>query len=651
MSNQEALQEQIQKLMKERDAYAEALATSNAAFVDKVKEFSIIKRISDSISWSHDKQRICTEIVDLIIDETTAENCSLWLIDPDERFLVLVAARGQENSKPKYFPPASARQRKMKVGEGAAGWVAEHGTSLLIEDVSKSSIFVHIESKVSRRIQSLLCLPIKGRGNTLGVLNLSHPDIGAFSEENERVLQLITDQAGIVITNYFLFEEIESFNRKLEYKVEVRARNLRMSEERYARAVAAGKVGIWDWKVGSWWLYVAPNLKAMLGFSDHEISNNLKDWLKLIHPEDRKGLLRRLSTQLRGQSPVYEGEHRMFHKNGQIIWFFVRGAAVFNEKGQILRLSGSNTDITQRKEAELELQKAQEASLAQAHAVGRAEFATGVLHNIANVLNSVNVTGNTIQEFVSRSRLPQLARAFAMLTDHSENLLDFLTKDAKGTKLPEYLTRVGGVIDKDFREMQRLVREINDKIHLMRDVIETQQTHAKNNQRVAEEDLSKLVEDALKIQMESLNKHDIRIHRRFKPVPRIRLAIASFLHVLINLLKNAIEAMENSPPSEKNLYLELAVEDGWIVLKVADSGEGINKENMKSLFQHGFTTKKYGHGFGLHFCRGSIEDMGGTIHAYSDGPGHGATFVISLPAPTVQPDEALDGTGAASVIG
>ncbi len=631
MTQEAALQAEIQKLTRERDAYAEALATSNAAFVDKVKEFSIIKRISDSISWSHDKQRICTEIVDLIIDETTAENCSLWLLDPDEKFLILVSARGQENTKPKYFPPASKLQRKMKIGDGAAGWVAEHGTSLLIEDVSKSSIFVPIESKVSNRIQSLLCLPIKGRGNTLGVLNLSHPDIGAFSQENERVLQLITDQAGIVLTNYFLFEEIESFNRKLEYKVEVRARNLRMSEERYARAVAAGKVGIWDWKIGSWWLYVAPNLKAMLGFSDHEITNNLKDWLKLIHPEDRQSLFRRIMEQLAHEPHVYEGEHRMFHKDGRIVWFFVRGAAVLDDKGRVIRLSGSNTDITQRKKAEIELQKAQETSLAQAHTVGRAEFATGVLHNIANVLNSVNVTGNFIQELVSRSRIPLLSRAFTLLEANTDNLVTFLTEDAKGSKLPEYLTRVGGVIEKDFKELQRLVLEINDKIHLMRDVIETQQTHAKNNERLEAQDIAKLTEDALKIQMEAIKKHAIRIHRNYRPIPKVTIPTSSFLHVLINLLKNAIEAMEECPPSRKNLQIDISEEDNWVVLKISDSGVGISEPNIKNLFQHGFTTKKYGHGFGLHFCRNAIEAMGGTIRASSGGKDNGATFILSLP--------------------
>ena len=261
MTEKKDFEETVQQLKRQRDAYAHALSQSNQAFMDKVKEFSILKRLADTITWNMDKRQICTEIVDVIIDETTAENCSLWLMDSHREFLRLAAVKGQLDHRARYFSAEESEKHQMKVGTGAAGWVAEKGESLLIEDVANNPLFVKSSSSGAEpTITSLLCLPIKGHDRVLGVLNLSHPDIGAFSLENERVLGLITDQAGIVLTNLYLFEEIQSLNRNLEKMVDERTRNLEQSEARYGRAIEAGRVGLWDWRIADRKLFIAPNL-------------------------------------------------------------------------------------------------------------------------------------------------------------------------------------------------------------------------------------------------------------------------------------------------------------------------------------------------------------------------------------------------------
>ncbi len=632
MDKIKSLHKKIEKLTRERDAYANSLTLSNTAFMQKVKEFSIIKRIADSISWSLDKQLICTEIVDLIIDETTAENCSLWLVDPDLKHIILVAARGQANNESRYFSEDSSQFRRMKLGKGAAGWVAIHGESLLIEDVTKSVHFVPGRTPGGMNIKSLLCLPIKGSKEVLGVLNLSHPDIGAFSKENERVLRLITDQTGVVLTNLHFFEEIQEFNKHLEQMVTDRTRNLKESEERYERAIVAGKVGVWDWKVGTWKLFLAPNLLAMLGYKSTKITN-LKDWLKLTHHEDRKLFLKEIMAHIRGKTPVYEGEHRMYHKNGKTVWFFVRGAVVRDEHGRITGVSGSHTDITKRKLAEEELEKVQEAALVHARFVGRAEFATTVLHNIGNVLNSVNVNSMEIRNAVKKTGFKQLFLAFQMIKKNKNRLASFLSSDEKGKQLPDYFIKKAQVLEKDSQTLISLTEEINDKVALMRDIIETQQSFAKKRETTELRDPIQLVDESIKVQMQLIKREGVTIQKQYHTVPHLVLPPAKLIHVLINIIKNGIEAMAHIPPKKRTLFIKIR-EDGAhnTTIRIKDTGIGIEAKAIPKMFTHGYTTKASGHGFGLHYCMQTIKEMGGDIRLASKGKGKGATFTLVFPA-------------------
>jgi len=634
MESNEELKQKIDKLVKERNAYAKALSLSNAAFMEKVKEFSIVKRITESISWSMNKRHICTELVDLIIDETTAENCSLWLTGPDGEHIFLAAVSGQANAKPKYFLDNVDEYKKMRMGKGVAGWVALHGESLLIEDVAKSPLFIQQQSE-GIFIKSLLCLPVKGKDSVLGVLNMSHPDIGAFSKENERVLRLITDQAGIVLTNLQLFEEIQRFNKDLERRVAERTRNLRLSEERYERAVSAGRVGIWDWEAGSDSMYVAPNLKTLLGYDGHgEEPHRARDWLRLIHSGDRRRFLKNLGWQLRGESDLYEGELRMSHRDGHPLWFFVRGAVKRDGNGAVLRVSGSNTDITERKRAEQELERAQEEALRHARAAGRAEFATAILHNIGNVLNSVNVNAAQIRQIIKRFRLSHLARALNMIQERGEAAADFLVKDEKGRQLSAYLRKVSAVIEGESAQLRDLTSEINVKIELMRDIIEAQQASAKDLETGEPRDLVQLVDQSLRIQMDAIARLGVAVKKKFRAVRPVVASPAKIIHVLINLIKNAVEAMRAMPAEERVLSLEIGEDDqGRAFVMVADNGDGIDPDLIPRVFEHGFTTKDDGHGFGLHYCERTVTEMGGRIAVHSEGKGKGSRFTLTFPLP------------------
>jgi len=628
MSSIETLNQEIERLTRERDAFSRSLSTSNNAFFEKVKEFSIIKRIAESINTSLDERTIYKGIVDLIIDETTAENCSLWMVEKDAGQIVLVAVRGQDNAEPRYFEPSERQENSMPLGHGAAGTVALKGESLLIENAQNSPHFVPMKSETA--IRSLLCLPIKTNETVFGVLNMSHPDIGGFSKENERVLQLITSQVSAGFTNLRLFEQVRKLNRDLERKVAERTDHLVRSEDRYNRAVSAGQVGIWDWKPGSRDMYVAPNLAAMLGFTPECAPSTLGGWLRCIKKESRLRFMRGMSNCLSGERPFYECEIQMADRKGESVWFFVRGAVVSDKDGISTRLSGSHTDITRRKATELQLASLQKEALVHAHAAGKAEFATTVLHNIGNVLTSLNVDSLQIRTATRNLRLDRLLMGFELIVENADDMAAFFASE-KGDQLKTYMTRLGATLVKESERLISHTEEIHTKIDVMRDIIETQQSFASGNE-LKKQGLVCLVDEALKLQNESINRRGILLKKKYAAVRPIELPSARVIHILINLVKNGIEAMVDTPREKRCLSVELGeCDSNSVFVRIGDTGVGIAPEDVCQLFTHGFTTKAEGHGFGLHYCAETTHQLGGKITVNSPGLGRGTVFTLTFP--------------------
>jgi signal transduction histidine kinase len=136
----------------------------------------------------------------------------------------------------------------------------------------------------------------------------------------------------------------------------------------------------------------------------------------------------------------------------------------------------------------------------------------------------------------------------------------------------------------------------------------------------------------------ALDRHGVQIVTRFEAVPPVRAQRMKLGHVLINLLKNAKEAMADLDREQKAVTVEVnSTSEGGAQIRIIDTGAGIAPEDIPKLFRHGFTTKSSGHGFGLHFSATAMEEMGGTLEATSAGPGQGATFTLSFPPRLVVP--------------
>jgi signal transduction histidine kinase len=286
------------------------------------------------------------------------------------------------------------------------------------------------------------------------------------------------------------------------------------------------------------------------------------------------------------------------------------------------------------------LREAQSELLATARAAGRAEIATNVLHNVGNVLNSVNVSAGVIGSTLRNSRVTGLSRAVQLLSANAGNLGHYLAADEKGRMLPGYLAAVSETLSTERDDMLGEVDRLIKSVDHIKDIVATQQSHASAANVIEPVNPSELAEDALRMQGTALARHQIAVVREYDEVPPVPLDRGRVLQILVNLISNAKAAMAGSAITEHRVTLRVGLAGSdRLRFSVTDVGEGIAAENLTRIFAHGFTTRKDGHGFGLHSSALAARQMGGTLSAHSDGPGRGATFTLELPlvlAPAVE---------------
>ncbi len=277
-----------------------------------------------------------------------------------------------------------------------------------------------------------------------------------------------------------------------------------------------------------------------------------------------------------------------------------------------------------------ELQEAQKQSVLNAHQAGMSEIATGILHNVGNVLNSANVGLEVIIEKFNNSLVGNLHKANSLLVENRGRLVEFFTIDPRGNKLINFYVELGEAMKKELLAQKSEANDLMKKLQLIKDIINTQQTYAKGSGEFKESvELIEIVEHALVMQTTSLNRHEIKIVKKYSDAPPVLGQKTKLLHVVLNLIKNAKEAMGGKDYKVKVLTLETgSTASGEAFLSVRDSGEGIKKESLTKIFNHGFTTKQTGHGFGLHFCANAITEMGGKMSVASEGQNQGACFTV-----------------------
>lgn len=289
-------------------------------------------------------------------------------------------------------------------------------------------------------------------------------------------------------------------------------------------------------------------------------------------------------------------------------------------------------DITARKEAEARLAAMHRELVEVSRQAGMAEVATSILHNVGNVLNSVNVTSSLLVDRLRKSKLPYLSKAVALVQEHQDDLASFLTADPKGKQLPQYLGMLAERLGSEQADQLRELASLREDMEHIKQIIAMQQGYARVAGLVEPLALNELVEDALRINSSGMEKYQIHLVRQYGQVPLVHTEKHKVLQILVNLLSNAKNALKESNTPDRQLIVRTEMpRPEKVSISVIDNGPGIAEENKNRIFELGFTTRKDGHGFGLHNGALIARELGGSLSLHSPGLGQGATFTLELP--------------------
>jgi signal transduction histidine kinase len=303
--------------------------------------------------------------------------------------------------------------------------------------------------------------------------------------------------------------------------------------------------------------------------------------------------------------------------------------------------SGLSHEVAERKKAEHELRSLQSQHIDAARRAGMAEIATSVLHNVGNVLNSVNVSATMIRDKLKKSGADDLKSAVDLLKARLADLGAFFSSDPQGKQLPRFLIQLSQKMSADQALIDAEVKSLTENVEHIKGIVTLQQSYAGISGMCEECSLAGLLDDALRINRQSVDRHRIQIVKQYDDVPPFLAEKQKILQVLVNLISNAKYAVIAAEQRARLITLRLTrLGFERASIEVVDNGVGIPPENLTRIFSHGFTTRKEGHGFGLHSAANLARELGGTLAVKSAGTGQGATFTLELPIKAVQTQSA-----------
>ena len=424
----------------------------------------------------------------------------------------------------------------------------------------------------------------------------------------------------------------ESFNEMLG-RIQSQDAALSLSQQKMEALINSIDGIVWERTPDTFrFTFVSRQSEDILGYQPQAWLDTPHFWEEKLHPQDAAKAIR-TGHDMAAHGQPYTYEYRMVAADGRMVWIRESGT-VLMENGQPVAMRGIFLDVTRQKLDAAELDKLNRQLMDTSRKAGMADVATGVLHNVGNVLNSVSVAATVVADRLRRSKLTNLCRATAVLREQNGRLAEFLTADPKGKLIPEYIATVADQLAGEQVKLIEKIGSVGEHIEHIKEIVAMQQNYAKVSGVYEDLPAAVLVEDALRMNAAAFERHGIELVREFaEDLPPVRADRHKVLQILINVLRNAKYAIDAQRKQGKRMVIRVGMASpDRVRITVLDNGVGIPTDHLTMIFTHGFTTKKEGHGFGLHSGANAAKEMGGTLTARSDGPGQGAEFTLELPS-------------------
>ena len=366
-------------------------------------------------------------------------------------------------------------------------------------------------------------------------------------------------------------------------------RALQESQQRYTLATAAGGVGVWDANLATGELYVGPQLKAALGYADHDLPNLASAWTQLVHPADFDDIQARARAHFEGASQSFEAEHRLIHKDGSVRWFLTRGEITERVDGKGVRMTGTYMDVTYRRRTERALKQANAALARMGRITALGELTASIAHEVNQPLCAIVANANACLRWLDT------AAADADL----RGALNDVVQDSH--RVSEIIRRTRELFTN--RPVRKTPVNLNEAIL---DVLELSRARLQRSGIVLEIDL----DDKL---------------------PLVAADELQMQQVVLNLVTNAMDAMRGLKDGLRVMRVRSRRGSTLALVSVRDTGEGFPQRDAHRVFDLFYTTKPEGMGVGLAISRSIVRSHGGSLWAVANARG-GATFRFTIPA-------------------
>ncbi len=434
-------------------------------------------------------------------------------------------------------------------------------------------------------------------------------------------------------------------------KIEKTNLELQKSEKHFRTIVETSREGIWIIDLNKKTTFVTLRMAEMFGYNTDEMLG--KEATVFVDPsciETFEELNERLLSGEGGQCDL-----KFRQKDGSELWGIVSTNPIFDADGAVTSGFEMIMDITERKQAEEELarhrdhleelvkerteelERTHKELVEKAHKAGMADIATGIVHNVGNVLNSVKTSVQVIDNILKESLIINFKRANDLLRENMDTLEEFLINNSKGKMLMEYYLRIEEGLSKEHFQIEELTNRLIRMVDAIADIISAQQNYTNVDFLVEKSSLDKTVDDALTMMIQLITNQQVIVKRIYNKIPQVEIQKIKLLHTIINIIKNACESMENTQPDNRILTIVIdycEMDKNAACIKMSDTGHGIHPENLEKIFSYGFTTKSGRHGLGLHSSANYMTEMGGKLWAENNESGKGTSFILKFRIPT-----------------
>jgi signal transduction histidine kinase len=266
-----------------------------------------------------------------------------------------------------------------------------------------------------------------------------------------------------------------------------------------------------------------------------------------------------------------------------------------------------------------------------ARSAGMSEVASGVLHNVGNVLNSVNVSASVLKTKAASSKINNIEKIANILKENSDDINNYLKNDEAGKLLIPYIEQLSLKLNDEQKEQEQEIDCLIHNIDHIKNIISMQQSYTSNAGITEKVMTSEVANDAININISSINKKNINLSKYYDIDFELSVDKHKLIQILVNLISNANHAVITGGKTDKDIIIGIKKDNENIIFYVEDNGIGIEKEDLERVFEFGFKKRVGGHGYGLHHSALVAKELGGNLIVESDGLNQGARFTLTIP--------------------